>query len=1180
MSIFSGQDFGPARPWTAGGSGTRLNFVYVALAAVNLLTVAAAVYVGYRTLELIGERVTEARNWSQKQEAVHQFADAAQAVFAPANEVFLTRDPDAERDRLKRAVQKFEASLANVERAIDEFSEIDQGQETDEVLSSRIDAIVRNVRQGQVLGLAILKKFGENEAQASGVSSTATGLMAQSDRLAGRVDSLVHSMSEEMADDFIEDLVAAGRSAEVYRKSLAVFGALMILLVIGAFAYGLNLSRILRLSAREREEQMLNIAAREKQLEDKNEELALANARIASIVQRAQDGIESLSEGYALFDSEYRLVQWNSKIEDFFPMYAGRLSAGTPALDMLLWSIDDAQPGDTAAEQGWIERRAAFHETPGVPFEQTISGRTLQLTEYRTKEGGLVIVHRDVTDIRAAENKLTEKMAQLNKALEYVRVANQRAREAITALDVGFSLFDSEDRLLLWNSMYEEMIPGFRGQLSPGKPAMEMAKMALAAASPGDDCLKTDWAKTRRRRRLALGVPFEVVVGGRTLEVVEHRTAEGGIVSIHRDVSDARAQAVELTQAKIEAERASEAKSQFLANMSHEIRTPLNGVIGMTEILLDSELTQEQRMQIEIARGAADQLLQVIGNVLDISKLESGAFELEQSSFDLGPLVESAVQTVAAKAQTKGLEICVDIDAVAEGWYTGDPTRLRQVLLNFLNNAVKFTERGSIVASVRGRPAGPGLAALMFSVADTGIGMTPEQASKIFQKFVQADSSITRRFGGTGLGLAISKQLVEAMGGHVRVDSAPGRGSAFSFEVYLPMAEGAVAYDPARLSGQRALVVDDLELNRTILNNLMTRWGMHVDVAHDAASAFDALTAPGPAYDVVIVDRNMPVMDGLEFGQSLRKMSLAKQPKLVLCGSTSNAMASAAAGAFDATVFKPLQSRVLCETLTALLTGEDVNMHSLATARPAAEGFCGAKILLVEDNETNQYAATTILRQLGCEVDLAENGRIGVNKAVTSAYDLILMDMQMPEMDGIAATRLIRSLAGPCQSVPILALTANAFVEDAELCRAAGMNEHLTKPLRKAVLAAALARHLKPGLEISAGTGSAVVAASAWDGLVEDFGLAGVKRLVETFETQQGQELSTMSVEDRADLRRKAHSLKGSAKLFGADALASQASRLEEIALEAAPNEIAALTAAIARDFAAVCREIKARLAA
>lgn len=1179
--MFSGQDFGPARVWTNGGSGTRLNFVYIALAAVNLLTVGAAVFVGYRTLELIAERVAEARNWSAKQEAVHVFADKAQAIFVPGNDIFLSRDPAGEREKLDNAIRQFDSSLAGVRETLVKYRDPDEGQTTDEQLGGRVEAIVRKVRQGQLLGAAIIKKFEDNDATATSVANTASGLMAQSDRISARVDALIHAISEEMADDFVADLVATGKTAEDYRKSLAVFGALMILLVIGTIAYGLNLSRVLRTSAREREQQLLSIAAREKQLEATNVELENANASIASIIQRAQDGIEAVSEGYALFDKDYRLVQWNAKIEELFPMYSGRLAVGTSALDLLLWTIDDAGPGDTAGEPGWIDRRASFHETPGVPFEQVVGGRTLQLTEYRTKEGGLVIIHRDVTDIRAGEDKLKEKMAQLNKALESVRVANQRARDAISALDVGFSLFDSEDRLLIWNQVYEEMIPGFRGKLVPGKSSAELAKIAYAASSPSDDCRKPDWAKKRQRRRFALGVPFESIVGGRTLEIVEHRTAEGGLVCVHRDVTDARAQAAELNDAKIAAERASEAKTQFLANMSHEIRTPLNGVIGMTEILLESELSQEQRMQVEIARGAADQLLQVIGNVLDISKLESGAFELESSPFDLGPLVESAVQTVAAKAMAKGIEICIDIDAVAEGWYLGDPTRLRQILLNFLNNSVKFTDHGSIVAAVHGRPSGPGLASLTFSVSDTGIGMTPEQSAKIFQKFVQADNSITRRFGGTGLGLAISKQLIETMGGQVRVESVPGRGSVFSFELFLPVAAGAAAYDPAQLAGKRALVVDDLELNRTILNNVLSRWGMLVDVATDAIAGIDALSAPGPAYDVVLVDRNMPVMDGIEFGSAIRGMALAKQPKLVLCGSTANSAAAAIARVFDATLFKPIQSRVLCESLTALLSG-GVAGNGLAAAGAASisDGVAGAKILLVEDNETNQYAATTILRQIGCEVDLAENGRIAVEKCFSRAYDLILMDMQMPVLDGIAATKLIRSQPNQNRHTPILALTANAFVEDAERCKAAGMNEHLTKPLRKSVLAAALARHIDPGKSRQATKCAPAVATNTWDALVEDFGLEGVKRLADTFERQQGAELSTMSADDRADLRRKAHSLKGSAKLFGAEALAGLAIRLEAIAMEADANEIAALTAAIMSDFAVVCGEIKAKLAA
>jgi CheY-like chemotaxis protein len=368
----------------------------------------------------------------------------------------------------------------------------------------------------------------------------------------------------------------------------------------------------------------------------------------------------------------------------------------------------------------------------------------------------------------------------------------------------------------------------------------------------------------------------------------------------------------------------------------------------------------------------------------------------------------------------------------------------------------------------------------------------------------------------------------------------------------------------------------------------LNRWGLLADMAHCGQSALEALAAPGPAYDAIIVDRNMPVMDGLEFGEAVRRIYADAAPKLILWSSSSNASTKANAAAskiFDASLYKPVQTRALCETLAALFEMKKDQPRGPLSGQDASAGaiLSGARILLVEDNETNQYAATTLLRQLGCQVELAENGRIAIDKCTLSAYDLILMDMQMPELDGIAATKIIRAQSNPNQFAPILALTANAFVEDAERCRAAGMNEHLTKPLRKAVLAEALTRHLsarKMQTEAQPQSQTQALDASAWDILLEDFGVDGVRRLAETFETQQGEDLAAMSPDDRKDLKRRAHSLKGSARLFGAGPLADMAARLEEIAVEAPTEEVVALAANLHVEFAAACREIKAKLAA
>ena len=510
-----------------------------------------------------------------------------------------------------------------------------------------------------------------------------------------------------------------------------------------------------------------------------------------------------------------------------------------------------------------------------------------------------------------------------------------------------------------------------------------------------------------------------------------------------------------LRDARDLAERAARSRSTFLANMSHEIRTPMNAVLGFVELILDTDLTDEQRRALELVRSSSETLVTILNDILDFSKIEAEHLELECIPFDLSKLVHATATLLAVRAREKHLELLAEVPPDVPRTVRGDPTRLRQVFTNLIGNAVKFTEEGEVVVSAVVVETKDDRARVRFSVRDTGIGIAPEHVRAIFQEFTQADASMTRRHGGTGLGLAISEKLVRLMGGELTVTSQMGQGSRFEFTLDLPIeaAPDRRAAGTTPLSGRRVLVLDDNPTNRRIVRDMLGAEGLAVDEASNATVALETLHRAGQngmGYDLVILDAQMPDRDGFEVAAAIRadrQLTSTRLLMLTSAGQRGDGERCRALG-IDAYLNKPVSRVELTDALTAVFADPQAgDSPSLITRHTLAESRPSLRILLAEDTAMNQLVAVALLVKRGHLVDVASNGREAVEAVSRGAYDVVLMDLQMPEMDGFEATRAIRALPGG-MDLPIIALTAHALSGQREDCLAHGMTGYLTKPFK------------------------------------------------------------------------------------------------------------------------------------
>jgi len=554
-------------------------------------------------------------------------------------------------------------------------------------------------------------------------------------------------------------------------------------------------------------------------------------------------------------------------------------------------------------------------------------------------------------------------------------------------------------------------------------------------------------AEVERRRKDGRRVPLAL----RAAAVPE--IVGGGLVVVYQDMTERRQVEAALRDARDLAERAASARAAFLANMSHEIRTPMNAVLGFVELILDTELTTEQRRALELVRSSSEALLTILDDVLDYSKIEGEHLRLESIPFDLPKLVHSTVSLLAVRAREKQLELVADVSRKTPHMVRGDPTRLRQVLTNLIGNGIKFTQSGEVIVSVAPVGMRDQQADLRFSVRDSGIGIARDQLATIFEEFTQADASMTRRYGGTGLGLAIARRLVRLMGGELAVVSEVGRGSEFHFAVTLPIeaASPRLAAAPS-LSGRRALVVDDNQANRRLLRDMLAAEGVGVAEAASANAGLEELeraTREGAPYELAILDAQMPERDGFALAAAIRAApALSATRLLMLTSAGQRGDAERCRGlAIQGYLTKPVARADLLEAVAVLLAARPAAGPDLITRHAIAESRPSLRILVAEDNPVNQRVAAAMLLKRGHDVHIVSNGREAVEALQARDYDVVLMDIQMPEMDGFEATAAMRKLPSG-RTLPIIALTAHALTGERERCLAQGMTGYLTKPFR------------------------------------------------------------------------------------------------------------------------------------
>lgn len=872
------------------------------------------------------------------------------------------------------------------------------------------------------------------------------------------------------------------------------------------------------------------------------EEATQAN-RFRSILASSLDSVITI-------DASDRVIDWNRQAERTFG-WTEQEAAGCQLSELII------PPRYREAHKAGLRRCRESGEG-------SVLRRRLEITAIR-KDGAEFPVELSLTAVPLDDSLLFT--AFLRDVSERASDSEYRARMA-ALVDSSYDAIIGKDvagTITSWNQGAERVY-GYSEEEAVG----QTIKLLLPADSDAEEpeilhAMQTgqrlEQFETERRRKDQSVVPVSLTVS----PIADANGRIIGSSTVERDITESKRQKEELRQAKEDAEEASRTRAEFLANVSHELRTPMNAIIGMTQLALGEQLTDDIRDYVQTANESAHSLLTLLNDILDFSKLESGKFTVEKEPFDLRETIDETVKTLSGRAFEKGLELICHIPPSIPEVVVGDATRLRQVLTNLIGNAIKFTDSGEVVVSVVDRSLGPAGRCLQFTVRDTGIGISADDQRRILEPFTQVDASSTRRYGGTGLGLAICTELLQLMGSRLSVESVVGQGSRFSFDVSLEHQAGSRATHPfansvERLSDIPVLIVDDNATNCRVLAETLAAWKMRPQTAADASQALemaDAARDAGTPFPLIIVDALMPETDGYALSRRMAKQ-IPEAPQIILMVASSDRsefkQREPSAG-ISVYLQKPIAQS---ELLVAVMTAMDVQLGSANDVQqsPATTLAATRSVLLVEDTPANQKLVTSVLEKRGHQVTIAHNGREAVELFGRRAYDLVLMDIQMPIMDGFQATAAIREHEKALdQTTPIVAMTAHAMRGDRERCIEAGMDAYIPKPIDVQQLIELVETvSVKPKVTEPDPSVPGSSASQVFDVESTMRRLAGDKELfrefVDYFHEDSPKLLTalrgSLTIDDAAAVQRAAHSLKGLAANFGAQRCAEAALQLEE----------------------------------